>query len=225
MTLALVACGDDSTTGSGGSTVGAGASGGTTVTTVTTGAGAGGNGAGGTGASGTTGGQGGIVNGGAGGSSHGGGHAGGAGGTGGIAQGGGNAGGAGGVGGLSMGGMGGAGGDGGAGGQPDIPVHGCTRANATDKTSMSTVDLTWVNPLGQLDKCIRVRTNTLVRWNGDFNFHPLEGGISPTSDAGSIITQASPSGGTTNITFASTGTFPFFCGIHTLTMQGVVYVE
>ncbi len=132
-------------------------------------------------------------------------------------------GGAGGSGGALVGGAGGAlvGGAGGAGGGPSL-VNGCDVSIAEDFTSMSAVNLPWDFPH---QRCVRVTAGTTVTWAGDFSFHPLEGGVSPTPDAGSPITTASPSGMSTTVTFTNAGDFPYFCGVHTGSMRGVIYVE
>lgn len=110
----------------------------------------------------------------------------------------------------------------GAGGSGPVLVNGCDVATAEDFTSMSAVNLPWNFPH---QRCVRVSAGTAVTWTGDFGLHPLEGGVSPTTDAVSPITMASPSGMSTTVTFAATGEFPYFCGVHTDAMRGVVYVE
>lgn len=109
-----------------------------------------------------------------------------------------------------------------------IPVHGCTRDAATDMTGMAAVTLsgpaTW--SFGH-HACIRVSTGTAVTWEGDFSVHPLIGGITPTMDAASPVTLAGPGSGATPVvvTFGTAGDFPYFCGVHTASMTGVIYVE
>lgn len=125
-----------------------------------------------------------------------------------------------GAGGDATGGMG-AGGDG-SGGMGETPIHGCTSTSADDMTGMATVDLNWVM---NFSSCIRISSGTTVNWNGNFNSHPLDGGVSPTTDDNSPITMASPQGGMTSVQFDNAGAFPYFCSIHTGTMTGVVYVE
>jgi plastocyanin len=121
----------------------------------------------------------------------------------------------------------GGGGAGGAGGGGDPVVNGCTLAVATDETQNQMPQITWTNPVAPPGKCVLVSAGTEVEWLGNFAIHPLEGGVSPTIDPASPITMASPNGGmnSTKVTFVTPGAYPFFCMVHTATMQGVVYVQ
>lgn len=101
-------------------------------------------------------------------------------------------------------------------------INGCTLAAADDSTGMTTVSITWSSPH---QACTRVDAGTAVTWNGDFAFHPLVGGEPPTTDTASPITGNTPAGGMTTVTFATAGTYPYFCDIHGATLQGVIYVE
>lgn len=103
-----------------------------------------------------------------------------------------------------------------------VPVNGCTRATATDMTGMATVGLAWSLPHAA---CTIVSAGTTVTWTGDFSLHPLTGGVTPTVDPSSAISMATPSGNELAVTFASAGTFPYFCTVHNAGMQGVIYVE
>ncbi len=193
----LVACGDDTGTGGAGGTGASSADGGSS------------SGGAPTGGSPSTGG---------GGSSQGG--AGGAGGAasngGGGSTGDGGAGGAGGAGGTASNG------GGGAGGGPPALVNGCDISTAEDHTTEDVIDLTWTFPH---QECIRVHANATVRWSGSFGFHPLVGGVTPTTDATSPITASDQSGAIASVTFGTAGEYPYFCTAHLSAMQGVVYVE
>ena len=138
--------------------------------------------------------------------------------TSGAGAGGSGGGGAGGLGGA--GGMGGDGGTGGAGG-----VHECAEASAIDRTGLANVTISdidaWV--IGHR-ACVRVDPGTVVRWEGDFGFHPLRGGIQPTTDSASPITGNVPANGATEVTFTQGGEFPYFCANHASSMFGVVFV-
>jgi len=101
-------------------------------------------------------------------------------------------------------------------------INGCTLAAADDSTGMAAVSITWSSPH---QACTRVDVGTAVTWNGDFGFHPLVGGEPPTTDATSPITGNTPAGNMTTVTFATAGTYPYFCDIHNGTLQGVIYVE
>ena len=110
----------------------------------------------------------------------------------------------------------------GAGGNAAGLVNGCDAAQATDMTAQTTVDLTWTLPHHE---CILVRKGTTVRWDGDFQVHPLAGGEAPDQDPASPISAATPAGNVESVTFAQAGEFPYFCQVHVSQMQGVVYVQ
>ncbi|MCA9622123.1 MAG: hypothetical protein KC731_24035 [Myxococcales bacterium] len=105
-------------------------------------------------------------------------------------------------------------------GMPDL-VHGCSLAMAEDMTGQASIDVEW--NFGH-KRCILVDAGTIVNFNGNFVAHPLAGGESPT-DAMDFISMSDQSGMTAAITFANAGEFPYFCLIHTTTMQGVIYVQ
>lgn len=142
-------------------------------------------------------------------------------GTGGTAGGGGSAGSA------AAGGAAGSAGDGGSGGIVDDTIHNCRSVMANDLTGEAAITITdisqWRVPH---QACIRVSVGTVITWEGDFTAHPLEGGISPTTDASSPITEEGADSGTgsASVTFDAEGTYPYFCRIHDTTMQGVIYV-
>lgn len=101
-------------------------------------------------------------------------------------------------------------------------MNGCTRAGATDMTGMAAVDAdAWALNHAM---CIVVDVGTIVTWTGDFQTHPLVGGVTPTTDDASPITKASESNGATAVTFDTMGAYPYFCTVHKAGMQGVVYV-
>lgn len=108
-------------------------------------------------------------------------------------------------------------GGGGAGGGPAL-LNGCS----PDDVETNVTDLAWTLPH---QRCIAVSVNTTVTWTGDFGFHPLDGGETPTTDPTSPITVANPADGSTSVTFTAAGVYPYFCTIHGASMQGVVYVD
>lgn len=112
--------------------------------------------------------------------------------------------------------------------QSEVPLNGCTEENATDLTSQSTVNMADTSPwAGGHSACIIVSANTTVTWAGNFSSHPLIGGMTPTENTTSPITIAGPGVGTSTVAvnFVNTGDYPYFCRIHTSSMQGVVYVR
>jgi plastocyanin len=121
-----------------------------------------------------------------------------------------------GTGGMGTGGMGTGGGGGG------MLVNGCSADMAEDMTGMPMVSLDWA--LGH-KKCITVDVGTAVTWNGNFVSHPLSGGSPGSPDAASPITTSDQSGMAATVTFSAAGEFPYYCTVHNMGMQGVVYVE
>ncbi len=99
-------------------------------------------------------------------------------------------------------------------------VHGCTPEAAEDFTDETEVVLQWSLPH---DRCILISPGTTVTWNGNFNSHPLAGGISDNKDESSPI--SSPGDNIGSVTFNDIGDFPYFCRIHIGNMTGVIYVR
>lgn len=104
-------------------------------------------------------------------------------------------------------------------------LNGCTRDAATEYTGMGTVDIgaemAW--DFGH-QACIVVDVGTTVEWSGNLSLHPVSGGESPTPDAASPISMATPMNDTLSVTLSAAGAFPYYCINHT-GMRGVVYVE
>ena len=106
-------------------------------------------------------------------------------------------------------------------------INGCEGSSADDLRAETAVTITdisaWEVPHSA---CIIVSQGTAVTWKGDFDEHPLVGGVSPATNPTSPITQAGSTSGTADatITFSATGRFPYFCDTHKNTMLGVVYV-
>jgi plastocyanin len=110
-------------------------------------------------------------------------------------------------------------------------LNGCAAEDFDDKRGQTSVTITaddpWVDPH---NACIGVSTGTEVIWVGNFETHPLVGGVSPTTDSTSPITEADPSGtgdtATTTVTFTATQITvePYFCTNHPTTMGGVIAV-
>ena len=113
-------------------------------------------------------------------------------------------------------------------------INGCegTSAAYSDLRGRASVTITanapWVDPH---NKCIGVSTGTEVIWVGNFETHPLVGGVSPTTDSASPITEADPSGtgdmATTTVTFEAKDKIEvegYFCDVQKATMGGVIAV-
>ena len=73
---------------------------------------------------------------------------------------------------------------------------------------------------------MRVSIGTTVTFASNFASHPLSGGDVETRAAedGSPI-QATSSGTEAAFTFASAGSFGFYCEVHAPSMAGAVFVE
>lgn len=113
---------------------------------------------------------------------------------------------------------------------PRLEAHGCTYDAAMDQTGNATVVITdllaW--DLGHNDFCIKVDAGTIVTWNGNFTAHPLDGGVSPNADPTSpieIAGSAASGVSTVDVTLTDAGDYPYYCGIHTGIMRGVIYVD
>lgn len=122
-------------------------------------------------------------------------------------------------------------------GEPESgPIfHGCTDANFVDRTAATAErrvgfgSTRGSGPFDYLPKCILIAAGQSVSFEGDFNQHPLSPGTSATArNAGSPnnpITRTT-SGSSASFTFASAGTYPYFCELHVAAgMAGVVRVR
>jgi plastocyanin len=107
-------------------------------------------------------------------------------------------------------------------------VNGCDPDAYQDLRGSTSVTITsdsaWVDPHSA---CIIVTAGTPVTWQGNFDTHPLVGGVTATRDSGSPITEAMASG-TDDVTVTFNPTqgqaFPYFCTQHPATMLGVIVV-
>ena len=127
----------------------------------------------------------------------------------------------------AAGGSGGAGGDGGGGGAGASGggggatiLNGCEQATAEDMTGNPEIDLDWVLPT---QACLVVSNGAMINFIGDFSLHPLSGG-SPGAPLDDDITNLDQSGPQATYIPATFGAHPFFCTIHSTSMQGVIYV-
>jgi plastocyanin len=111
-----------------------------------------------------------------------------------------------------------------------VETNGCagTSSAYTDLRGQASVTITANSPwMVPHNACIGVSPGTQVTWQGDFGTHPLVGGVSPTTDSASPITQADARGtDDVTITFDATAitVYPYFCEVHTTTMGGVIAV-
>jgi len=111
-----------------------------------------------------------------------------------------------------------------------VETNGCdgTSSAYMDLRGQATVTITDISEwIVVHNACIGISPGTEVIWEGNFDTHPLVGGVSPTTDSGSPITQADASGtGEAAIVFNATAitVYPYFCDVHTTTMGGVIAV-
>jgi plastocyanin len=106
-------------------------------------------------------------------------------------------------------------------------VNGCTAAMATDLTNKQTVDMDEVSKwtFGHA-ACIIVNGGTQVTFKGDFDLHPLVGGVVPTNDPKSPFATAAAGPGTLTVSVPTDqgGEYPYFCSKHN-SMKGVIYTK
>jgi len=113
-------------------------------------------------------------------------------------------------------------------GSSPLEAHGCTFATSTDRTGEANVMITDISAWVVIhNACIIVDAGTTVTWEGNFDLHPLRGGVSPTPDAANPVEIAGPGAGMTpvSVTLDTAGDYPYFCGIHLSSMAGVIYVR
>ena len=112
-------------------------------------------------------------------------------------------------------------------------LNGCAAKDFEDLTGETSVTITanspWVNTPTPHNACIGVSSGTEVIWEGNFDEHPLVGGVNGTEDSSSPITLAGASGtDPVAVTFVNaTDTIDvegYFCTVHPTTMGGVIAV-
>jgi len=124
----------------------------------------------------------------------------------------------------------------GAGEEPanSIPdLNGCTTADYDDQsaTEAPRVIQIAVSGLDFSPRCLTIAAGQTVRFEGSLSAHPLAPGNPNNAHAGSPDSpiQATSSGSSVEFTFADSGTFPYFCELHSFGngegMAGVVHVK
>jgi plastocyanin len=136
---------------------------------------------------------------------------------------------------LACGGDGGAGGSGGgtssstgsatggggsgSGGSAPTLVNGCDPEALEDHTADATVAIAFGAAVGfkYSPACIKVKSGTMVTFDGDFVGHPLEPGAvgadTPFPDPSSPI-EETVTGTMATFTIAPAGSYPYYCGQH-----------
>ena len=107
-------------------------------------------------------------------------------------------------------------------------VHGCTTsAYANRSTGAREIAFGSAAGLAYSPKCMSISAGQTVTFKGDFNTHPLVGGMY----MGSVGTTPTPimrrDTGSTDytVTFATAGLYPYFCDYHAPTMVGAIWVN
>lgn len=105
-------------------------------------------------------------------------------------------------------------------------IHGCSYDTATDLREQGSLVVTNLVPwtIGHF-ACVIISRNTVVGFEGDFGAHPIFGGMDAEPDSGSPIQNPGAGSGEAIFMFENAGVFPYFCGIHSETMRGVIYVD
>jgi len=110
-------------------------------------------------------------------------------------------------------------------------INGCEGSSSAyrDLRNQPNVTITDIDAWEDPHKaCIGVSSGTTVTWKGNFDTHPLVGGVSPQTDSASPITQEMATGtDDVSITFTATDQIEvegYFCDVHKATMGGVIAV-
>ncbi|HRI62863.1 MAG TPA: plastocyanin/azurin family copper-binding protein [Polyangium sp.] len=110
-------------------------------------------------------------------------------------------------------------------------LNGCTPGMFMDLTAMTATSVAFGGTNGQnyVPRCIKVKTNTVVTFNGNFMFHNLTagqvvGGVGTPSMSGPFF-PSTTTGMSAPFTMSATGTYPYYCFQHQgANMSGVVVV-
>jgi plastocyanin len=113
-----------------------------------------------------------------------------------------------------------------------VQINGCDATNTVVMTGVPsvTVDFGGMTGTAYSPACLRVSMGTVVTFNGNFSFHPLQGGevinmVGTPASSGPFATLTS-NGMSANFTMSSTGTFPYYCTMHVASgMMGTVFVQ
>jgi plastocyanin len=114
----------------------------------------------------------------------------------------------------------------GTGGGPAAP-NGCDPAKAEDHRADSVLTITFGGSVGTAyaPRCARIKAGTGVLFQGDFDAHPLAGGMDGHVDAASPIKETN-TGMMAEFDALPKGTYPYFCEDHdTVGMNGAIFVE
>jgi hypothetical protein len=95
-------------------------------------------------------------------------------------------------------------------------VNGCTKATATAIPASITWDFTIMG-----NGCFKGTAPLNATFSGNFNLHPLVGGVDNVAELSSPITKHSRGG---VVTFPQAGTFGYFCSNHA-NMKGAFFLD
>jgi plastocyanin len=113
-------------------------------------------------------------------------------------------------------------------GSGEPAFNGCMKAAAEDYTAMTKVTIQFAG-FSYLPPCIRVKTGTVVTFEGNFGLHPLQGGTVTNgigvADANSPITLTN-SGTSAMFTLNIAEIVSYYCTAHAGSgMMGAIFVE
>jgi plastocyanin len=108
---------------------------------------------------------------------------------------------------------------GGSGTGGSAAVNGCDPSTTMLTTGDATITFpTSAAPQQYMPNCVKIKTGSVVTWNGDFSMHPLApDGSGPIMAIGTTMSA--------DFTFPTAGTFGFHCKFHPSIMNGAIFVE
>jgi len=114
---------------------------------------------------------------------------------------------------------------------PDF--NGCVAADYDDQSATDAARVIQIaaNGLNFSPRCLSIAAGQTVRFEGSLSAHPLAPGNPDHADAGSADSpiRATSSGSSVEFTFPESGTFPYYCELHSFGngegMAGVVHVK
>jgi plastocyanin len=117
------------------------------------------------------------------------------------------------------------------GGPTPLAVNGCTAGAFVEASEAIPTVFIGRDGLVFTPKCLTVTAGTTVRWEGSLAAHPIAPGNTEDPQAGSPGNpiQATASGNSVEFTFATPGTYAYFCELHSFgpgnAMAGAVFVR
>jgi plastocyanin len=108
-----------------------------------------------------------------------------------------------------------------------LTINGCTAAMAVDLTASGATRTVVITDDVYTPKCAKIQVGQSITWSGNFNDHPLAGGIirgaSVETQPGSPIPSVT-NGAMRTVVFSTAGDWAYYCPNHSPGMAGVIYV-